>query len=266
MNASPRRTLLVTGASSGLGSFIAREGAKLGWRVSIGARRLDRLEAVADELRALGGEVFAGALDVADAASVDAFFDASEAALGTADAVVNNAGHSRPARFHEYATEQLKSEIETNLLGAMFVTRRALRPLLAGSQRGDLVFISSDSVRNPRPGQLAYGATKAALENLADGLSKEVEGTGVRVIKLRVGPAVSEFGFGWSAEEHERARPIWKRFGLRDSRLGGQMLPPESVAQAVIYALCQPPGVVIDTLEIQPEVPEPVDAEDQEPG
>ncbi len=77
-----RRTLVVTGASSGIGSFIAREGAKLGWKIAIGARRLDRLEEVAADLRSLGGEVFAGALDVSDADSVEAFFGRCEASLG----------------------------------------------------------------------------------------------------------------------------------------------------------------------------------------
>ena len=249
------RTLLVTGASSGIGTFIAREGAKQGFRIAIGARRVERLEEVAAELRALGGEVFAGALDVSDATSVESFFGASEAALGPADVIVNNAGHSRPARMHEYPTEQLRSEIETNLLGAMFVTRRALQPLLAEGRRGDIVFISSDSVRNPRPGQLAYGATKAALENLADGLGKELEGSGVRVTKIRVGPTYSEFGTDWNAEEHQQGAELWRRFGLRDSRLEGQFLPTESVAQAVMHAVTQPPGVLIDTIEIQPEVP-----------
>jgi NAD(P)-dependent dehydrogenase (short-subunit alcohol dehydrogenase family) len=250
-----RRTLLVTGASSGVGSFIAREAAKLGWKVAIGARRRDRLEEVAEELRALGAEVFAGSLDVSDARSVDDFFDGCEAALGLADAIVNNAGHSWPRLMHEYPPEQLRSEVETNLLGSMFVTRRALRALLGEQRRGDIVFISSDSVRNPRPGQLAYGATKAALENLADGLSKELEGTGIRVTKIRLGPALSEFGFAWDADTHEQARAIWQRFGLRDSRLEGSLLPPESVGQTVIYAVSQPPGVLLDTIELQPEVP-----------
>jgi NADP-dependent 3-hydroxy acid dehydrogenase YdfG len=255
MTAPPLRTLLVTGASSGIGSFIAREAAKVGWKVAIGARRLDRVEAVAKDLRALGAEVYAGSLDVSDADSVDRFFTACEASLGLADAIVNNAGHSWPRRMHEYPPEQLRSEVETNLLGSMFVTRRALQPLLAQKRRGDIVFISSDSVRNPRPGQLAYGATKAALENLADGLAKELEGTGIRVTKIRLGPTVSEFGFAWDADTHEQAREIWQRFGLRDSRLAGSFLPPESVGQTVIHAIAQPPGVLLDTIELQPEAP-----------
>ena len=255
MSDSSPRTMLVTGASSGVGSFIAREAAKVGWNVAIGARRLDRLEEVAKDLRSLGVEVFAGALDVSDADSVDSFFEGCEASLGLADAIVNNAGHSQPSLMHEYAPEQLRSEVETNLLGSMFVTRRALRALLAEKRRGDIVFISSDSVRNPRPGQLAYGATKAALENMADGLAKELEGTGIRVTKIRLGPALSEFGFAWDEGMHEMASAIWKRFGLRDSRLAGSFLAPEVVGQTVVYAVRQPPGVLLDTIELQPEAP-----------
>src|SRR5262249_11891174 len=154
-------------------------------------------EGVAAELRGLGGEVFAELLDVADAGSIDAFFAASERALGAADLVINNAAHSLPHALHEYPPELLRSEFATNVLGATLFTRRALGTLLAAGQPGDVVFLTSDAVRHPRPGQLAYGASKAALENLADGLALELEGSGVRVLKLRVGPTWSEFGASW---------------------------------------------------------------------
>ena len=73
-------------------------------------------------------------------------------------------------------------------------THRALAPLLAAEMSGDIVMVTSDAARRPRPGQLAYGASKAGLENYADALGMALEGSGIRVIKLRLGPAVSEFG------------------------------------------------------------------------
>jgi NAD(P)-dependent dehydrogenase (short-subunit alcohol dehydrogenase family) len=225
--------------------------------VAIGARRRDRLEAVADELRAQGGEVFAGALDVSDADSVEAFFGASERALGAADLIVNNAAHSLPYAMHEYPPELLRSEFGTNVLGASLITRRGLAALLASGKPGDVVFMTSDAVRHPRPGQLTYGASKAALENLADGLALELEGTGVRVLKLRIGPTWSEFGASWpqDPEVAMQRTSYWRDFGLRDGRLPGVMLTPENVAQALVWAVSQPPGVWIDTIEIQPGAP-----------
>jgi NAD(P)-dependent dehydrogenase (short-subunit alcohol dehydrogenase family) len=251
------RTAVISGASSGIGAALARELVKQGARVSIGSRRRDRLDAVAQELRGLGGEIFAGPLDVADADSVEAFFAASERELGAADLIVNNAAHSLPSPMHEYPPELLRSEFGTNVLGAALFTRRALRALLASGQPGDVVFMTSDAVRHPRPGQLSYGASKAALENLADGLALELEGSGVRVLKLRIGPTWSEFGANWpnDPEEALRRTQYWRDFGLRDGRLPGVMLPTESVAQALVWAVSQPPGVWIDTLEIQPGAP-----------
>jgi NADP-dependent 3-hydroxy acid dehydrogenase YdfG len=252
------RTGLVTGASAGIGAAVAHEMARLGWRVAIGARRVERLQELATELRSLGAaDVFAGSLDVGDADSVENFFGKSEAAIGPSDVIVNNAGVSIPYRMHEYPVEQLRTEVETNVLGMLFVTRRALRALLERELGGDIVFMSSDATNHPRPGQLVYGATKAAMENLATGLAKELEGTGVRVTKIRIGPTFSEFGSSWPTDPDEWAARSewWGRFGLRDQRLKGVMLAAEDVAKAALHAVTRPRGVWIDTIEIQPDAP-----------
>jgi NADP-dependent 3-hydroxy acid dehydrogenase YdfG len=251
------RTAVISGASSGIGVAIARELVKQGARVAIGARRIARLQGVADELRALGGEVFAAPLDVADAATIETFFEASERELGVADLIINNAAHSLPHALHEYPPELLRSEFATNVLGATLLSRRGLSALLASGKPGDVVFMTSDAVRHPRPGQLSYGASKAALENLADGLALELEGSGVRVLKLRIGPTWSEFGAGWPQDPAEMLRRVqyWREFGLRDGRLPGVLLSAENVAQALVWAVSQPPGVWIDTIEIQPAAP-----------
>src|SRR5262245_17574965 len=192
------RTALITGASSGIGAAIALEMAAQGWRIAIGARREDRLAEVGEEARARGAaKVYAGVLDVTEDASVERFFAASENVLGAADVIVNNAGASRFHWLEETDARWLRSEIETNLIGPILVTQRALVPLLAAGTHGDIVMMSSDAARRPRPGQLAYGASKAGLENYADALGMALEGSGIRVIKLRLGPALSEFALTW---------------------------------------------------------------------
>jgi len=255
---SKLRTAVVTGSSSGLGVAIAREMARRGWKIALGARRVGRLEEVATEIRSLGGLPFAHALDVSDVDSVERFFAASEAAHGVADVVVNNAGASRPGPLAEQDPEWLRDEVGTNLLGSLLITRRALISMQERALAGDIVFMSSDSVRNPRPFQVTYGATKAALENLSDGLSVELEGTGIRCTKIRIGPAESEFGATWAgveAETLERTFAAWSRAALRDARTGGVMIPAAIVARAVVDAVELPRGVLVDTIEIQPEVP-----------
>jgi NADP-dependent 3-hydroxy acid dehydrogenase YdfG len=256
------RTALVTGASSGLGAAIALAMAALGWKLAIGARRADRLAQTAEDARAQGAAaVHAGELDVADDASVARFFEASERAVGVAEVIVNNAGASR---FHWLADTDprwLRTEVETNLIGPMLVTQRALTPLLAAGPDADVVMMSSDAARRPRPGQLAYGASKAGLENYAEALSMSLEGTGIRVIKLRLGPALSEFALTWdlTPETMQRRTEHWASFGLRDARMVAQgnlgILMPDDVARAVVHAVTQPRHVLQDTIELQPSVP-----------
>jgi NADP-dependent 3-hydroxy acid dehydrogenase YdfG len=110
------RTALITGASSGLGAAIALEMATRGWKLAIGARRTDRLAETAERVRAQGAaKVYAGDLDVADDASVERFFEASENAVGVADVIVNNAGASRFHWLEETDTRWLRSEIVITL-------------------------------------------------------------------------------------------------------------------------------------------------------
>jgi len=262
------RTALITGASSGIGVAIATEMAAQGWKLAIGARRTERLADTADKARAAGAaEVHAGALDVTDETSVERFFKEAENALGVADVIVNNAGASRFHWLDEVDTGWLRREVETNLIGPMLVTHRALAPLLAGGTAGDVVMVTSDAVRRPRPGQLAYGASKAGLENYADALSLSLEGSGIRVIKLRLGPTISEFGLAmdFTPEGMKKRTDYWAQFGLRDARLMNQsrlgLLMPEDVAREIVRAVTQPRHVLLDTIELQPAVPQKPEGE-----
>jgi NAD(P)-dependent dehydrogenase (short-subunit alcohol dehydrogenase family) len=162
-----------------------------------------------------------------------------------------------PHLLHEYPVETLVGELETNLVGAALVTRRALQSLLASPRPGDVVFLTSDAVRHPRPEQLTYSASKAGLETFADGLALELEGTGVRVTKLRLGPTWSEFGASWPLDPETMGRRIqrWREVGLRDGRLPGALMSAESVAQALVWVISQPASVWIDTIEMQPGAP-----------
>jgi NAD(P)-dependent dehydrogenase (short-subunit alcohol dehydrogenase family) len=195
---APRRTALVAGASSGIGAAVAEAFGALGWAVALGARRAEKLREVAAAVEKAGGSAFVHPLDLADPASIDAFFDAAEAALGPVDVLVDNAGICVPGLLHEVRPADLRAELETNLLGPMLLARRAVASLLGRGAPGDLVFVSSENAVSPRPFQAGYTASKWGLEGLARVLRMELEGTGVRATIVRPGPtAPTDFARDW---------------------------------------------------------------------
>ena len=220
---------VVTGAASGIGAATAVELARVGCRVAVGARRKDRLDAVAEQITAAGGTALARRLDVTDAASIDAFCATVEAELGPIDVCVNNAGQNRSALVAEASVEELQSDLEVNLLGAMWMTRRVLPGMLA-RRGGDVVFVGSDSARHPRPFQGAYSAAKLGLEAFARVVEMETEGTGVRSILVRVGPTGSEFGNQMPKERLKEILASWQYWGVYRRH---HWMPAESVARAI---------------------------------
>jgi len=243
------RTAILTGASSGIGADTAVELGRLGYALALGARRLPRLQETAKKVEAAGGRAFAHPLDVRDPASVDAFCSAAERALGAIDLLVNNAGENRAALIHEATTDDLRSDVEINLLGAIYMTRRALPGMLARG-RGDVVFIGSDSALHPRPYQGAYAAAKWGLEAFARVLEMETEGTGVRSILVRVGPTGSEFGNQMPKAQIPRILASWKYWGVFRHM---HWMPGTSVARAIARVVEIPVEESYPTvLEIQP--------------
>jgi len=245
------RVVVVTGASSGIGAALARKISAEGWRIAIGARRADRLHDVADEIRKAGGQVLEHPLDVSLSDSIDAFFTAVEEEWGGADVVVNNAGLSIPSLIHEAKPEDLSQEISTNLLGPMWVSGRVI-PAMLKKRRGDLIFIGSDNADNPRPYQSGYSASKAGLQNFCRTLALELEGTGVRVMNLRLGPTVSEFGLSWAPEMLGEILGTWQRLGLTRHMM---FLEPETVADAVVHSMKAPANAAYASIELQPTAP-----------
>ena len=247
------RVAVVTGASTGVGRAVAVALGGLGWTVALGARRVERLEEAAFEVRAAGGEAHVHALDVTDPESVDNFFVGIERSTGrVADVLVNNAGVGYLGAIGEASTERLRAQVDTNLLGVIYCTRRAVSALLAVERPGDLVFISSDSIETGYPHMLTYGATKAAVEYLAAGLDVELGGTGIRTSTIRLGPTVSEFNASWSDEDMVGFMQAWDKLGLRQQDFN--YIPVEVAAQAVVTAVTTPPGSKVSLISVRPEV------------
>jgi NAD(P)-dependent dehydrogenase (short-subunit alcohol dehydrogenase family) len=233
---APLRTAIVTGASSGIGAATALELARQGFAVAVGARRVERLRELTAQIEAAGGRAFAHFLDVSQPDSIDAFYAAAESALGPIELLVNNAGMSILNLLPDAKVEDLRAELEVNLLGPMLLCRRAI-PGMLERRRGDLVFVGSENAVRPRPYQAAYTAAKAGIEGLARVLAMELDGTGVRSIVVRVGPTGSEFGARMDHGLLKRALEAWRYWGVQRHM---HFMPSESVAKAIARAVAAP--------------------------
>lgn len=244
-----RRPAVVSGASAGIGAATARALASAGFPVALGARRVDRCEEIAAEIRDGGGEAFAHPLDVTDDTSVAAFAKAVGEALGPIEIVVSNAGGMQPGRLWEIPTEDYRRELDTNVLG----THRLLSAFgaaMVGRGRGDFVFVTSDVVANPRPHLGAYVSAKWALEGMARVLQMELEGTGVRASIVRPGPTFTEIAFGWEQEATLGVVDAAKKWGLIRHF---HTLRPADIARAITAVVSAPRGTSLSVVEVQPE-------------
>ncbi len=246
-----RRPVVVTGASSGIGAATALTLAAAGHPVALGARRTDRLEAIATEIRDAGGEAVVQALDLTDAQSVMAFATAATEALGDIEIVVSNAGAVAPGTTHEVDTERFARELDLNLVGAHRLVR-AFVPAMVERRRGDLVFVSSDVAVRARPFMSAYAAGKWGLEGMVQAMQMELEGTGVRASVVRPGPTWSEMGSDWADEDAARVLTEWVRFGHARHP---HFLKPTAIADAIAMVVSAPRGTHLNLVEVTPEAP-----------
>ena len=244
-----RRPAVVSGASVGIGAATARALAGAGYPVALGARRVDKCEEIAGEIRDAGGEAFAHPLDVTDETSVAAFAKAVTDALGPVEVVVSNAGGMQPGRMWEISTEDYRRELDTNVLG----THRLLTTFgadMVRRGRGDFVFVTSDVVPNPRPQLGAYVSAKWAMEGMARVLQMELEGTGVRASIVRPGPTFTEIAFGWEQQAMLDVVEAAKKWGL--IRHFHTLRPPD-IARAITAVVSAPRGTSLSIVEVQPE-------------
>lgn len=246
-----RRPTVVSGASAGIGEATARALAAAGYPVALGARRLERCQAIADEINAAGGEAVAARLDITDDASVKDFAAAAEAALGPIEVVVANAGDTGLGTAVETTPDQFAAQIAVNLLGAQRLVA-VLTPAMVERKRGDFVLVGSDIFREPRPGMAAYMTAKWGMEGLARAMQMELEGTGVRASLVRPGPTMTEMGRGWDPDQFASTIDAWVKWGVarHDS-----FMEPEHVARAVLAVVAMPRGAHVTVIEVEPEGP-----------
>ncbi|MDT0202675.1 SDR family oxidoreductase [Nocardioides sp. AE5] len=247
----PRRPVVITGASSGIGAETARVLAAAGHPVALGARRLETCEQIAAAIRAEGGEAVAHPLDMTSDESVATFAERVTTDLGDIEVVVSNAGLVAPGALVDITSQRFADELDLNLVGAHRVVA-AFAPAMVQRRRGDLVFVSSDVAVRARPFMAAYAASKWGLEGMVNALQMELEGTGVRASIVRPGPTGTGMGSDWDAELGGFVLEQWIKFGLARH---GHFLTARAHADAIATIVGAPRGVHLSVIDVNPEAP-----------
>jgi len=226
------KTVLITGASSGIGAACAEVFAGAGCRLILAARRLERLDESAARLRREHGcEVLTAALDVRDRLAVDAWVEGLDPAWTGIDVLVNNAGLARGlSTVHEGDINDWEEMIDTNVKGLLWVTRAVLRGMVARGC-GHVINIGSIAGHETYPGGNVYCASKHAVTAIGRALNIDVLGTGVRVSSVDPGLVDTEFSVVRFHGDQERADSVYK---------GLEPLHGRDVADAVFFCATRP--------------------------
>lgn len=233
------KVVLVTGASSGIGEATALALSAEGARLAVGARRADRLAALAGKAP---GEVLALDLDVTDQESVRSAVAATVDRFGGLDVLVNNAGVMLSGPIAGADTTKWTRMVETNLLGSMYAVHAALPHLL--ERRGTVLQVSSTSGRIASVGSGVYAATKFGVNAFSEALRQEVAAQGVRVVLVEPGFTSTEL------VDHITDPAIQAAAQQMASAM--RTLQPEDIANTVVYALTQPDHVAVNEIPIRP--------------
>lgn len=220
------KVAMVTGAASGLGAHFAGTLAAAGAAVVCTARRTDRIEGVAEAIRAAGGTAMAVPMDVTCAASVEAAFANSEAALGGIDILVNNAGQTAFGPFYDSDDEAWDRVMEVNLKGMWRVAVAAARRMAGRGRGGTIVNVASILGFLAKPGFAHYGASKAAVLHLTRAMALDLLASGIRVNAIApgyFGTEMTDWYFETDAGRQEIEGLPLKRLG-RLTELDGPLL------------------------------------------
>jgi short-subunit dehydrogenase len=221
------RSILITGASSGIGRATALECAKLGARMGLAARREEQLHQLAAEIRALGAQVYYMVTDVADGGQVKLFVDRGITTYGRIDVLVNNAGYGLRATLEETTPEEYQRLIQVNLMGA-FYGIQAVLPHMKARQCGHIINVSSVVGVRAMPQSGAYSSTKFAMNALSEALRIEVADSGIDVSVVLPISTATEFFDVASRTSGKPAKPT------------GPVQSAEHVAKGIVSCIRKP--------------------------
>jgi clavulanate-9-aldehyde reducatase len=235
------RVAVVTGASSGIGEATVRALSGAGASVALGARRTDRLQALADSL---DGPSLVRAVDVSDEDEARAFVEAAVQELGGLHILVNNAGVMLLGPVAGADTEEWRRMITVNLLGLLYCTHAAL-PLIERSGGGDIVNVSSVAGRRADAGAAVYNMTKFGVHAFSEALRQEALHAGIRVTTVAPGFVDTEL-------QGHNTNPLVRRATERAREQIGEVLKAEDIADAILHSVTRPPHVCVNEVVVRP--------------
>jgi NADP-dependent 3-hydroxy acid dehydrogenase YdfG len=239
---------LITGASSGIGAATARALAGLGAAVAVAARRADRLEALASDIRAEGGRVLVLPLDVTDETQATDAVERTVSELGRLDTLVNNAGVMLLGPAVGAPLSEWQRMVELNVLGLLYCAHAALPHLLSAAEDSprrvaDMVNISSVAGRVARSGSGVYNLTKHGVGAFSEALRQEVTRRHVRVSLVEPGATSTELA---GHNRPEVLQTLTQRFS------GMERMQAEDIADAIAYIVTRPRHVAVNEMLIRP--------------
>lgn len=240
MSGIKEKVVIITGASSGIGEATARLLAQRGAHVVLGARRTERLEAIAAEIAAEGGSVRIRRLDVTRREDVQAFVDFAQSSFGRVDVIVNNAGVMPLSRLDVLKVEEWDRMIDVNVRGVLHSIAAGL-PLMQKQRRGQFINLSSIGGHAVSPTAAVYCATKFAVMAISEGLRQEVGGD-IRVTVISPGVTESELADSIS----DPAAAKWMQEFRRNA------IPAAAIARAIAFAVEQPDDVDVSEIIVRP--------------
>jgi NADP-dependent 3-hydroxy acid dehydrogenase YdfG len=233
------KVVLITGASSGIGAGIARELGAAGAKLMLGARRTDRLDALAEEINAHGGDALTRRLDVTDRADVAAFAEAARQAWGRVDAIVNNAGVMPLSLMASLKVDEGDRMVDVNIKGVLYGIASVL-PEMTARGSGHIVNIASIGALQVFPMAAVYCATKYAVRAISDGLRQENDR--IRVTCIHPGVVESELADTITDPVAAEAMKTYRAIALK----------PDAIGRAVRFAIEQPDDVDVNEIVVRP--------------
>lgn len=235
-----QKVVAITGASSGIGEATALLLARQGAKVVLGARRLERLEALARRIEDEGGEVRVLSLDVTRLEDAQAFIDFSEQQFGRVDVIINNAGVMPLSPLDALKVDEWNRMVDVNIRGVLHGIAAGL-PLMQRQRSGQFINIASIGAYAVSPTAAVYCATKYAVRAISEGLRQEVGGD-IRVTLIAPGVTESELAESISDDGAREAMRDYRRIAI----------PADAIARAIAYAIDQPADVDVSELIVRP--------------
>ncbi|GHO57063.1 oxidoreductase [Ktedonobacter robiniae] len=236
------KVVVITGASSGLGEATARHLSAGGATVVLGARRTERIQALANELNGDGGKALALQTDVTDADQMKRLVDAAVQTYGRVDVMINNAGLMPHSPLERLKVDDWNRTIDVNIKGVLYGIAAAL-PYMKQQKAGHIINVSSVAGHKVRPGSAVYAATKTAVLVISEGLRQEVKPYHIRTTVISPGAVTTELPN--SITEPDIAENVQKLYEE-------MAIPADSFARAVAFAMSQPDDVDINEILFRP--------------